>query len=647
MAFECDKCDKAYTSEKSLKRHVKLRHAPEEQHTFIEVCAGAGGLSSGLIQSGFRPLLINDNNSDCCDTLRHNHPNSNIIKDSMCNLDLSEFKGKVSLLCGGIPCFVAGTKVITEKGYKNIEDVILEDRLLTHIGVFQNIVNLQQKVYSGELYNINLKYHPEIIICTEEHPFYVREKIKKGVFNTPIWKKVNELTMNDYFGMVIDNNEIIPEFRFQHKSETLHIILDKPEYWRMLGYVIGNKTANSKSYNYLWYQILQQFEKYPHDKIIPNWVQQAPKVFIKQFIDGYIKSAGNIDKHNFINITTISYNLAYGIQRLLFKLGYIFTIKKSDTYKISGKFKNNRYTKYTTFIEGNYVWFKPLKFSKVLATSQKVYNFEVANDNSYIVYNTIVHNCQSYSQAGARRGLEDPRGDLMLKFRNLIQQVEPTLFMIENVKGLTTHEGGRTLQRILEHLGLDNMYRLTYKILNAVNYNVPQKRERIFIIGIRNIPTNQAPFIFPDPRDNIITVGEALLNVSESAGAEYNAEKIRLYRMIPQGGCWVNLPEVEQRAYMGASFNSGGGKRGILHRLSMNKPSLTLLCSPSQKQTERCHPVENRPLRIREYARIQTFPDDYEFSGSMTSQYKQIGNAVPVELARIVGESLITYLRLH
>ena len=79
----------------------------------------------------------------------------------------------------------------------------------------------------------------------------------------------------------------------------------------------------------------------------------------------------------------------------------------------------------------------------------------------------------------------------------------------------------------------------------------------------------------------------------------------------------------------------------------MDKPSLTLLCTPSQKQTERCHPLEERPLTVREYARIQSFPDDYEFSGSINSQYKQIGNAVPVELARHMGESLIRFLELN
>jgi DNA (cytosine-5)-methyltransferase 1 len=99
------------------------------------------------------------------------------------------------------------------------------------------------------------------------------------------------------------------------------------------------------------------------------------------------------------------------------------------------------------------------------------------------------------------------------------------------------------------------------------------------------------------------------------------------------------------KEYLGNSYNSGGGKRGILYRLSMEKPSLTLLCTPSQKQTERCHPLEERPLTIREYARIQTFDDTYEFVGGMSSQYKQIGNAVPVKLAKCMGESLLNVLR--
>ena len=107
--------------------------------------------------------------------------------------------------------------------------------------------------------------------------------------------------------------------------------------------------------------------------------------------------------------------------------------------------------------------------------------------------------------------------------------------------------------------------------------------------------------------------------------------------LIPEGGYWRDLPDDLQREFMGGSYHLGGGKTGMARRLSWAEPSLTLTCNPAQKQTERCHPKETRPLTVREYARIQTFPDDWEFAGSVSSQYKQIGNAVPVNLGYHVG----------
>ena len=250
--------------------------------------------------------------------------------------------------------------------------------------------------------------------------------------------------------------------------------------------------------------------------------------------------------------------------------------------------------------------------------------------------------CQSFSQAGLRKGLDDPRGDLMLKFIDILNLIKPKVFMIENVKGLLTHDNGNTIKKIIETINKNNLYNISYKCLDSSKYNIPQKRERVFIVGIlKNVNKN---FNFPKESKNKKVLKDILYNVPNSAGLKYSDEKINLFKMIPQGGCWINLPEELQKKYLGNSYNSGGGKRGILYRLSMEKPSLTLLCTPSQKQTERCHPLEERPLTIREYARIQTFDDNYEFIGSINSQYKQIGNAVPVELARQIGLSIINLL---
>jgi DNA (cytosine-5)-methyltransferase 1 len=261
--------------------------------------------------------------------------------------------------------------------------------------------------------------------------------------------------------------------------------------------------------------------------------------------------------------------------------------------------------------------------------------------------------CQSFSQAGLRKGLNDPRGDLMMKFNDIVKLVKPKMFMIENVKGLLSHDKGNTIKKIVETLSDNGAYIVTYKCLNSANYDVPQKRERVFIVGVRSASSSASssacttPFKFPEQSINIKVLKDALLNVPDSNGAKYSEEKIKLFKMIPQGGCWINLPEDLQKTYLGNSYNSGGGKRGILHRLSMDKPSLTLLCTPSQKQTERCHPLEERPLTLREYARVQTFDDSYQFIGSLNSQYKQIGNAVPVELAKHIGKSLIEYLSIN
>lgn len=246
--------------------------------------------------------------------------------------------------------------------------------------------------------------------------------------------------------------------------------------------------------------------------------------------------------------------------------------------------------------------------------------------------------CQSFSQSGLRKGFDDPRGNLMIKFIDMVEIIKPKIFLIENVKGLISHNSGKTLEEIIKLLNKNNLYDIQYKLLNSIYYNVPQKRERIIILGI--LKEQNIIFNFPEKNNIQIFLKDVLYNVPESNGAKYSDDKIKLFKLIPQGGCWVNLPLELQKSYLGKSFLSGGGKRGILYRLSMEKQSLTLLCTPQQKQTERCHPLEERPLTIREYARIQTFPDDYIFTGSLASQYKQIGNAVPVELAKCLGNSL-------
>lgn len=244
--------------------------------------------------------------------------------------------------------------------------------------------------------------------------------------------------------------------------------------------------------------------------------------------------------------------------------------------------------------------------------------------------------CQAFSYAGKKLGFEDIRGTLFYEFARCVKEVQPFIFLAENVRGLISHDKGRTLKTIIEVLS-ELGYNVQYKILNAAYHGVGQKRERIVIIGTKD----GVSFTYPEPNKSMTTLKEALEGCPESEGQAYSAKKKAVLDLVPPGGCWVNLPLEKQKEYLGASYFSGGGKRGMARRISWDEPCLTLTCSPSQKQTERCHPDETRPFTVREYARIQSFPDDWIFCGGIGDKYKQIGNAVPVKLAKQLGEQLV------
>ena len=257
--------------------------------------------------------------------------------------------------------------------------------------------------------------------------------------------------------------------------------------------------------------------------------------------------------------------------------------------------------------------------------------------------------CQAFSYAGKKLGFEDARGTLFFEFARAVKEIQPKICIGENVRGLLSHDGGKTLEgmvNILNELG----YRvLAPKILKAIYYNVPQKRERLVIVAIRK--DIKADFYYPEPNRKIYTLRDALkkgglfdCDVPISEGQKYPARKKEILDLVPPGGYWRDLPVELQKEFMKKSFYLGGGKTGMARRISWDEPCLTLTCAPAQKQTERCHPDETRPFTVREYARIQTFPDDWEFSGSMSQQYKQIGNAVPVNLAQEIGFSIVRFL---
>lgn len=256
--------------------------------------------------------------------------------------------------------------------------------------------------------------------------------------------------------------------------------------------------------------------------------------------------------------------------------------------------------------------------------------------------------CQAFSYAGKQGGFNDTRGTLFFEMARAVKEIRPKVFMGENVKGLTSHDEGRTFSTIKNAISELGYTLIEPRVLKAIMYQVPQKRERLILIAIRNDLADKVDFNWPSPYSRILTLRDALYksviyknDVPTSIGVKYPLKKKQVLELVPQGGDWRDLPENIAKDYMGGSWLLGGGKTGMARRLSLDEPSLTLTCSPCQKQTERCHPLETRPFTVREYARIQTFPDNWLFAGTLSDQYKQIGNAVPVNLAWAIGRSLL------
>lgn len=278
--------------------------------------------------------------------------------------------------------------------------------------------------------------------------------------------------------------------------------------------------------------------------------------------------------------------------------------------------------------------------------------------------------CQAFSTAGARRGFHDERGNAFLRYVDLILEMRPRFAVIENVRGLlsapmvhTPHSErgpdwipdpeerqGGALMHIIKMLRAGG-YGVSFNLYNAANFGVPQSRERVIMLCSRDgeklphlVPTHSQDGSFGLPKWR--TLRDALKGIDPKTGdhAEFPEDRLRFYRMLGPGQYWKHLPKELHREALGGSLDSGGGKTGFFRRLDWEKPSCTLVTSPTMPATDICHPVEDRPLSVQEYARIQQFPDEWIFCGSLSDRYKQIGNAVPVGLGEAVGQAILNHI---
>ncbi len=291
--------------------------------------------------------------------------------------------------------------------------------------------------------------------------------------------------------------------------------------------------------------------------------------------------------------------------------------------------------------------------------------------------------CQSFSTAGKRRTTQDPRGTLLWQFLRFVEHIQPRFFLMENVRGLLSaalrhrpiserpEKGGSPLDpdeqpgsvvRLFAgdlQRAPDASYHMDCFEVNSVNYGAPQIRERAIFIGNRYNavvdfpdPTHGAPWggdeaggaqsLFDSSKPALkpwATLRDAVGNLRESNPVvlDFSPRKKRFLAMVPPGSNWRSLPEDVQRESMGRAWFAKGGRSGWWRRLTFDLPCPTLVTMPNHASTSLCHPVETRALSIREYARVQGFPDDWEFAGRVNEQYAQVGNAVPVRLGEVAG----------
>ena len=269
--------------------------------------------------------------------------------------------------------------------------------------------------------------------------------------------------------------------------------------------------------------------------------------------------------------------------------------------------------------------------------------------------------CQAFSTAGARRALDDERGNVFLRYVSIVEAIRPTYAVIENVRGLlsapypfadiTEPIKGGALCVILERLKAAG-YTVSFELYNAANFGAPQIRERVVIIG--KLGNEKVSYLTPTHDEygryglpKWRTLGDAVLDIEdrEQHYIEFPEKRLKFYRKLQEGQYWKDLSAEDQKEAMGSKLNLGGGKTGFYRRLSFSRPSPTLVTDPTMPATDLCHPIENRPLSVEEYSRIQEFPDNWKICGPIKEQYRQIGNAVPIKLGKAIAQTIIADMK--
>lgn len=594
--------------------------------------------------------------------------------------DVTQVKGsdlpKIDLIIAGSPCFVKGTKVITETEYKSIENVTVNDRVLTHTNTFQKVLR------TGNTFDKTVLVKAQGIEPTEttaNHPYYARLRIKVDsgrIFSKPEWVKARSLTKDHFIGIPIIKKESNPRS------------LSKEDCWLLGRYLADGHYRKSKRKNRkdsYQYQVIfsigsskvdefksrittRHFSCYPHtqstfrcvfsskqlveliedlklgkgaiNKQIPVELLLLPKNLLQSFLDGYMSGDGCFTNGKY-KATSISKNL---IKTLNLAIGKVHQVNSSFEYvkrkpktTIKGRIVNQNDT-YTTefrneikkqsqaFVEDNIIWL-PVRSITETNMEKQVFNLEVAKDNSYTANNAIVHNCQGFSFAGMQLNFDDPRSKLFFHVPRLIKECQPKHFLLENVIMKQEYQ-----DVISKYLGVSPV-QINSALVSA------QQRKRLYWTNIGNIPQPENKHIY---LKDIIESGIVDRDKSYCIDANYykggnlqnyiiKKRRQLVFSQMASTEILNNKPErighfgkgrQSQRIYSingkSVTLSALGGGHGA-------KTGLYFIDLPDGDYVV-------RKLTPVECERLQTLKDGYTEGISNTQRYKCLGNGFTVDV---------------
>ena len=437
-------------------------------------------------------------------------------------IDTTKLQG-IDLVTYGFPCVPRGYKIKTDNGYKNIEDIKVNDLVLTHTNTYQHVLKTMNRLSD----HIN---HIKCVGCedlqlTDEHPLYVLRN------NEFCWIKAKDLNQLDYITYNINTNSIktdIPDnalwllgryiadgYKEKNTPNRPVFAIGKAkveefeQHLKDYSYTVFHADRSAIEYRITDDYLCELIKNLPTGSInkqIPQWVIDLPKEQLEIFYRGYFSGDGHSRKDRDLEMfCTVSKELYLALQEIIIKLyNVVPTVSirhdnRKDTF-------NDTYNAQYSFNPKNQKVINdricvPIKEVTRETKEIEVFNFEVEKDNSYTVNNVIVHNCQDISIAGKQRGFTDEDGQqtrsgLFFEALRIITDLQPQYAIAENVKALTSNAFNDEFETVIKSLA-DAGYNNYYSVLNAKDYGIPQNRERIFIVSIRkDLDTHE--FTFPD-----------------------------------------------------------------------------------------------------------------------------------------------------